>query len=236
MSDPNAVRSQGQNKALWAAVSKLVKQGLSKDDAESVMRATVKAVSGQESTRALSSEQAAAVLTRLFGDKKQRPARTRQPQRAAELSPAPAPAELVTPAQQEYLGKLLESLGMDSRAYRGFCQRMLQHPWPQNRLEGGKVTEGLEAMLRRRYTKSVLARYARDIQGVPSISTEDRGFLATILQACGQSKPLSAAQISICLRIGSRYGLAVSSVADSEAGSNPGGGVSVHNSPAHLRG
>lgn len=227
MNQTEPTRTDAQNRALWGCVARLRKeQGLSAEDAQAVLRGHVKAVSGQESTKTITVNQAAAVLRRLErvtpNPKAPQPAAkpVPAPARASELGKGPDPEAAVTPAQLEYLGQITEMVGLDSRGYRGFCQRMLKHPWPQTRGEAIKVTEGMESMLRRKYTKSALAQYALTVKAVPHISTEDRAFCASIVEAAEQSRPLSAGQITICLRIGARYGVAPQSVVGELHGSS----------------
>ena len=193
-------RTPQQNRRIWALARDLSKErGISEEDAQDVVRRCAEEVSGQRSTRALTVAQAAAVIGRL-----------------AQLVAAPSalraadPAGMVTADQQEALSRLLETLGMDTRAYRGVCMRTIKVPWPQTREQAGKVYEGLEAMLRRRYKVEQLAELAQHVMDWPGVSPQDHAFAASILAATRRKKRMGAGQIGILIKIGGRYGFSIS--------------------------
>lgn len=63
----------------------------------------------------------------------------------------PEPKTLISAGQLDLINELFSQLGMDSaERQRGFCLRQCKRAWPQTRLEGNKVIEGLKAMIARR--------------------------------------------------------------------------------------
>jgi len=217
----SAERTQTQNRRFWAIVRDLVKQhGLDQADAEAILRDEVESVSGQRSTRALTSAQARMVIAKLSArlpqtegrsgpdGRKRRASAVRPPESARPPKDSTGEdSTVITRKQMAFLTELSGALGMDARAYRGFCRRVIKTPWPQTRAQAIKIHEGLEAMTRRRFTGEVLATLTGRILAHPDVSIQDSNFARSVQAGGRKRRRMSAGQITILIKIGRRYGL-----------------------------
>lgn len=176
-----------QAKVVWGMVGKLQKTyGLSKEDAEELLRDLTEHVSGQRSTRALSTPQASQVIEQL-----------KARLHALELKSH----DMISPEQQKMLGWLVEALGLHARAYRALCRRVIKVWCPQKRDEAVAMHECMESMLRRRVGVEELVTALK----AEPMSTEDRKFVAST--ASTSRGRLAISSLVILVKIGRRYGV-----------------------------
>ena len=199
-------RTDKQNRRMWQLVGQLQSEcGLNQDDAQGIFRNLLLTASGQESSKEVTEQEATRIiwaLERLVARDKPESSKPQPTLPARDGRPV-----AISAAQADALEHLCQSLNMDKTGYASFCKRMIKVPWPQTREHAQKVYEGLEAMLRRRYTVDQLKHIAGSIAEAIAVSTEDRSFARSLLESVRKRKRISAGQISILLKIGRRYGL-----------------------------
>ena len=134
-------RTPEQNRRLWRLVGELAEAaGIDKPAAEEIMRNIVERISGQRSTKELTSAQAEAVIKTL----KARIADVRRAQ-TRELG-------VVSRREHELINGLLKLLGMDSLKQRtGIIRRVIKKPLIETEEDARAVIEALAAMAERRY-------------------------------------------------------------------------------------
>lgn len=216
--NPDYRRTDAQNKAIWALVGKISRlPGMDMDDAKETCRRLAREVSGQESTKELTVSQARQLIDRLTNLLDGRP-ETTIISKKSHKSPVQPEGDVLTQAQQRALSLVRDALHMDQSAYVAFCRRMTGAPWPQTKVHGIQVYEGLEALLLRRYPRAQVAQLAQAVLKAPHISSEDETFARSIVKRIEGNKRLGAGHLGIILKIGERYGLVLTPIPD-----NPGG-------------
>jgi|GEM_PF-4678045 len=147
-------RTTAQNRRMWSLVGDLQRSGLSRDDAEDVLRNAVRAVSGQPSTSALSRSQAAAVIDRL---QRQLPAPAEVEASSPDASATtakrktrPRRTSTISGRQQEVLQRVFVQAGMGTQAEQmAFTRRQTGKPWPQTQKDFDAIMEALKSMVLR---------------------------------------------------------------------------------------
>ena len=141
-------RTLGQNKRLWKLTGELAAAaGIDKAAAEEIMRTIVERVSGQRSTKRLTTEQCDAVLKTL-----------RARIRDVEHCSAERELGLVSRREMELIDGLLRLLDADTLAQRtGLIKRILGKPLIETEEDARAVIEALASMVERRYdVRSIL--------------------------------------------------------------------------------
>jgi len=185
--------SRQERAALWKRVSDLrAATGMSRDEAEDVMRLHVRRISGQESTKLLTSRELLEVQNALDHAARQaKRSKIRSPKPAAQRETTRVGREttedgkgLVTREASRSLLLMAEALGWNRAQLRGWIQGRMANvcggrPWPQSREEAIALHEGLEAILFRlpeSQAPRVLAR-ARECLKLRGLSAWEDKFL-----------------------------------------------------------
>ncbi len=181
----------GQLRGLWAITSRYQQlAGITRGQAEEALRAVVSAVSGQDSTRRLTVDQADEV-SRCMGEILRGAMReaAHQPRKVDPHAP-------VTPEQSQALLLLAGALGWNRKRLTAFVAKRMKTvtrgmPWPQTREEAMAIHEALEAMLWRRDDSgwAAIKRRATAALDLPFLTPWEVGFLEDLVKRRGAGKP-----------------------------------------------
>jgi len=186
-------RTAAQNSRMWAAVSQLRKLGLSKADAEGILRDTVESVAGHRHSSRLDVYQAAGVIRQLEDtiERSQSPADP-DPKVSSDTSlrepwgrrgPGPRMGRVISPRQQETLQALYAQAGMDTpERQRGFCERQTGKPWPQTQKHCDAIFEALKAIILRDHKPAEMRARFEALRDHPALDDWKTGFVADVCE------------------------------------------------------
>ena len=206
-----AKRSPAQNKRMWGLVHQLVGAGMDRDQANDLLRAITREVSGQEHTSQLGPRQAGTVIDRLDAQLQELLPTTRKPW--GPRGDGPRPVVTITPRQQAVISALFQQAGLDTvERQRGFCQRKCRVPWPQTQHHADALMEALQAMILRTVTPAgCLARFER-LNEDPRLNAFEEGFVDDLLRqfadADDPAKVMSTHKLQKLMEIEQRLGVA----------------------------
>lgn len=173
--------SPAQRRAVWGAVAQLTKAGLSREDAEGILRDVCRKVSGQEHTSLLSDDQASKVVTQM----KERAGRgSPTAEKRAPWGPrgGARTQSTISPAQQHTIQSLAGLLEWDATRLRAFSERQCKKPWPQTMADADALVEALKAMAMRSVPPATIQARAAAIDGHPALDDWQRPFVADLLK------------------------------------------------------
>ena len=160
------VRTKVDNALIWRGVEGLARVLGDRETAEELMRDYVEDLTGQRSTKALTHDQAVAVVERLKGRREQ--------YKKADA----AGGDGVTGEQVHTIAELEKKLGWRSNCMRleNFCMRVIKTGWPGNRQEAAKVIEGLKGMYLRSFDAERFEKFMLEIE-YARLTSWERSFL-----------------------------------------------------------
>lgn len=188
-----ARRTNAQNARIWALSSNLQRNGLSKDDAETVVRDACEVISGHRHTSRLTLYQAAKLIHQLEeAVERSQPAPTQHNDTADQVPPRTpwgprGPGErsdrTITPKLQATLQALYVQAGMETgEQQRAFCMRQTKRPWPQTMRDFDAVMEALKAMILRPETVQKTRDRFFALRGHPALDAWKTGFIDDVCE------------------------------------------------------
>ena len=131
-------RTTQQNRRIWTLVGKLAsKSGISRAEAEEIMRLVNDRVNGTEQTSVLSVDQADLLLDELG-------VLVREARRDIDDI---GYDKLITPGQLRLIESLYRDLRWNKKSQIGFNKRQTKQPWPQSRADANSIITALSAIL-----------------------------------------------------------------------------------------
>jgi hypothetical protein len=170
-----------QRRLIFGQLRRLAQlSGLSQEDLDDLRRRLTREVSGQDSLRHLSFNEAATVAQRIRAEvqrftPKRPEASTKRSKRDTE------PAKSITPRQQQHLTGLFDLLGWEKlRDRTAFCERQIGRTWPQNNAEFTKVSTPLTEMVLRATDPAEVQRRVEALLDHPALDAWKTNFIADL--------------------------------------------------------